>query len=216
MTISISLLSLHKKSYSFIEKYVNVHRNQFISLVNMIRSVRYLPVYNYQESDLKLSNDFALNFDSYVCLKTTPDGNCLYNAVSLNLFGMEDYWPYIKLAMIFILFEYEPYFREYIREFSEYSFEGFIENTAKYGSWGNEINILALSVVSLRPMLTLTQHSNLWCNPTNSIASPLILALKSYHFSSVVYTHYYARFNNPTQNQLAFFKRHLGQIIHYY
>ena len=56
----------------------------------------------------------------------TGDENCLYNSISLSLYGKESMSNMIRLSMIFILFEYEDFFRKIGVSFSlRESFEKF-------------------------------------------------------------------------------------------
>lgn len=100
-------------------------------------------------------------FGHFVPIETEGDGNCLYKAISLSIIGDQNYFSLIKLSVIFILFEYEDYFRNILNHTSpEYSFEKLVEDTAQTNSWGNEYTQLAISIVFNRPLNIYIFNSN--------------------------------------------------------
>ncbi|RNA40753.1 hypothetical protein BpHYR1_003377, partial [Brachionus plicatilis] len=88
---SLSLLKISKQTYSFIKNYVIGNKK-----------------YANQKKDHSNVNILQKwNATNMVCVMTTGEGNCLYNAISISLCGNEELSKEIKLAMIFIYFEYE-------------------------------------------------------------------------------------------------------------
>jgi len=97
----------------------------------------------------------------FVPIETEGDGNCLYKAISLLIIGDQNCFSLIKLSVLFILFEYEEYFRNILNATNpEYSFEKLIEDTAQTNSWGNEYTQLAISIVFNRPLNIYIFNSN--------------------------------------------------------
>ena len=98
----------------------------------------------------KLNSNYKIPYD-YVPLTTSPDGNCLYNAVSLYLSGVQNDYFKLRLASLFIIFEFVTFFRYFIiSKGFNFTFENFILYTAKIGIWGNSLNMIVLSFVTLR------------------------------------------------------------------
>ena len=128
--------------------------------------------------------------DKYECkngatLYTTPDGNCLYNAVSLALYGNKSNAGNIKLAMIFIFFEYEEYFRKLSQRFEPAVFETQVINSSTLGVFGNSFNIIALSLLFLRPIICNSFiGSSRIANASRLNGYPIYLSLKDLHFSN--------------------------------
>ena len=120
----------------------------------------------------------------FVPLRTSLDGNCLFNAVSLHLCGNENGGFKLKLGSIFIIFEYEGFFRFFIisKEFN-CTFETFITNTAKIGVWGNSLNIIALSFLTSRAINCFEPNNATSYNPYfNPFEYPIVLCLLNSHF----------------------------------
>ena len=92
---------------------------------------------------------------------TTADGNCFYHAISLQLFGHENHSTRLRLANVYVLNQYESYFRDIcLKTCTSYTYEQLLEQTAKDTKWANEINVLAMTIVIDRPIL-LWSHNRL-------------------------------------------------------
>ena len=102
----INLDYLQSKSFQYIKNYVSLNKSQFIELVKVIRGLN-MPLYNDQHLDLNYSDLAEQVSKDYVPIFTSPNGNCLFNAISINLCGSEALSLKIKLASLFICFEYE-------------------------------------------------------------------------------------------------------------
>ena len=85
----------------------------------MTKSIRSqdLAFYNNQPIDSRYQGLINLNSNSYVGVKTTGLGNCLYHAISMNLFGSEINSFKIKLLTVFMHFEYEDFFRKFLHRY---------------------------------------------------------------------------------------------------
>ena len=215
LTHQISLSSIQDKDYNFIKNYIALHRDQFIEKVQLLRNVIDLPFYRFQNVDETVSQIFSNKFKSFVFPKTTGDGNCLYNAISLVLFGDENKMETVKLSMLFSSFEYETFIRKYLGKFQQ-SFEQFIEVTTRDKEWGNDDNFIGLSIATLRPIYSLTSTSDLWCNPTSSTRDPIIICNHDEHFTAAVKISQNAQVVYPRYNQLALFKEPFGLVNYYH
>ena len=49
---------------------------------------------------------------------TNKDGNCLFHAIFLNLFGSESYTFQIRLAAVFMYLEYEVFISKYMSDYA--------------------------------------------------------------------------------------------------
>lgn len=185
----VSIYDINDKNFSYIKLYVSNKYFILSELTNFFRSFNGYRYYNGQDIDL-LQNDILQKWNAYqaVSLKTTGDGNCLYNAVSLSIFGNEDWSLDIKLCMVFILIENESFFRDLIKKFKyEESFERLVKDSATLEEYGTEFNIIALSLLFLRPIKCYS-ISNLALNSDISKLNryPIFLTLKNQHFTSIV------------------------------
>ena len=140
--------------------------------------------YNNQPADSDYRNICEKYGYDYVPLRNASDGNCLYNAVSLYLRGIQDDSFRLKLASIFIILEYEVFFRSFIiSKGFNFTYENFILNTAKIGVWGNSLNMIALSFLTSRAINCFEPETATSYNPYfNPFHSPIVLCLQNSHF----------------------------------
>ena len=142
----INLDYLQSKSFQYIKNYVSLNKSQFIELVKVIRGLN-MPLYNDQHLDLNYSDLAEQVSKDYVPIFTSPNGNCLFNAISINLCGSEAQSLGIKLASIFICFEYEEFLRYFISKGNyRLNFENLILKLTKIGEWGCDVNLLTTSL----------------------------------------------------------------------
>ena len=109
----IDLNYLQNKSFQYIKYYVSLNKSQFIEILKFIRGLN-IPLYDDQPIDINYSNLVEEVSKDFVPIYTSPDGNCLFNAISINLCGSEALSLKIKLASLFICFEYEDFLRNFI------------------------------------------------------------------------------------------------------
>ena len=128
-------------------------------------------------------------------LKIAGDGNCLYNSFAKIYFNDEKYYYIIKLCSIFILFEYEIFFKYLmIRFLYSYTFKKFILNTCKTRQWGNELNILSISILLNRKVTSYSEAANAYSNINNRlifnlkeyITEPILIGISNLHFFPIV------------------------------
>ena len=92
--------------------------------------------------------------ENYLPIQTSNNGNCLYNAISIVLFGTEDFFYLIKIGILAILFKNEAHFRYILEKTSSPrgNFENFVEVVSTPQSWGDEICMIAISILINRPL----------------------------------------------------------------
>ena len=183
-----------------------LNRTQLVDLVKYLRN-KDLAEYNNQLIDSNYNR--LVNFWSrhYVGLFTTKDGNCLFHAISLNLFGSELYSFHIRLATVFMCFEYEGFIRKYMQDYAyNYDYETLILKTSKFGEWGSEIHFLLLSILLNRPVYCLTHTNSLLSNPSLASSAPVVAFLKNSHFIAGVRSNFTGQIQVPRSIQLRFFK----------
>jgi hypothetical protein len=214
----ISIFALSNQTFFYVSKYLKDNRLQFVHLVKNMRCI----IGNFVSENQILDNSFnyILCKYSYNCksINTSRDGNCLYHAISLALLGNESISYRIKLAMIFIIFEYEEYFRKLVTEFAYVqSFENMVLKSAKLGIYGNEFNMIVLSILFLRPVFCYTNTASYIADAVKSLgqALPIYLALNSEHFSPIVAFAQDSRIFLPTSNHLNFFRENINEIDYY-
>jgi hypothetical protein len=211
-----SIFKISQQSFSYIKNYLNSNRDYLISLVKDLRSRFGICFYNLQHCD---AENFSVT-NKYDCkigatLYTTPNGNCLYNAISLALYGNEIKFSDIKLGMIFILFEYEAYFRNLVTRFDPEVFETQVENSASLGVFGNSFNIISLSLLFLRPIRC---YSFLGKSRVADVSKlngyPIFLSLRHLHFTPIVPVEQFF-INDVEGDHLHFIKFSCGDLKYY-
>ncbi|CAF1104848.1 unnamed protein product [Brachionus calyciflorus] len=83
----VSLFKISNQSLYFIRNYIQNNRDFLISLVKQLRENKGVCYYNshyYDQSHYTVLEKW--NCSHGICLSTTGDGNCLYNAISLSLY----------------------------------------------------------------------------------------------------------------------------------
>ncbi|CAF1020572.1 unnamed protein product [Brachionus calyciflorus] len=139
---------------NYISNYIKNNGDFMISMVKYFRSIHGICYFNSNYYDVSHGSVLKKwNCHHGICLQTTGDGNCLYNSLSLALFGNESYSKNIKLCMVFIILEYEEYFRNLVQSF-QYAegYEKTVVACSTLGIFGNEFNMVALSLLFLRPI----------------------------------------------------------------
>ena len=183
---------------------MQLNKHQFIDLVKFFRNQKLIFYYN-QSIDYNFSALVELYSKAYRSISTSPDGNCLFNAVSINLFGNEIHSFNIKLVSAFILFEYEHFFRFYLERFGfHFNFESLILNTIKFGVWGSTIHYLAFSLLLCRPIYSFELSQSIVANPCNFLVSPIVFFFQNSHFVAGLRMNSVAQVTIPRTNLTRF------------
>jgi hypothetical protein len=63
----------------------------------------------------------------------------------------------IRLCFVFIVLEYQTYFKNFLRELNpNVSFEQIVRDKATNGEWAQKIHLCALLIIFYRPVLSFT------------------------------------------------------------
>ncbi len=166
------------------------NRLEIISIVNRLRSVS--TISNWHDHSIQVNDSDALISKEIVAdcviVNTTGDGNCLFNACSLSLFGNERMAMDIRLCTVFILFEYHNYFKNFLRELNpNVSFEQIIIDTATNGEWAREIHLCALSILCYRPVFSYTNTKfSVDATPMPMTRNPIMIYFKVNHYMAIL------------------------------
>ena len=97
--------------------------------------------------------------DKLKAVEVRGDGNCLWNSISVALFGDYSMMESLRLLTASTLLDNENQFSDYLREQRkkygynhELGFEGLVSASTELQVWGDEIHILALSLALERPV----------------------------------------------------------------
>jgi len=100
----------------------NLFLNNSVTIINMINTFREIKdsnMYNYQTTTSLYTNILEINMIDKIKIPifTIGDGNCFYRAISIIIFGNQDYFKIVKICVIFILIDYFDYFEILFRDF---------------------------------------------------------------------------------------------------
>lgn len=76
------------------------------------------------------------------------DGNCLFRAMSHQLYGDEEYHAQIRALCMQYIRQEQAFFQDYITE----DIEQYAERKERDGIWGDDVEIQALSEIYCRPI----------------------------------------------------------------
>ena len=195
-----NIFSIFNKISRPVILYVDVKKYLYdnIDLIHRVINYLRLKLPNLIYTDQILEKCFVSKLalpENLLPLKIAGDGNCLYNSFAKIYFNDEKYYYIIKLCSIFILFEYEIFFKYLmIRFLYSYTFKKFILNTCKTRQWGNELNILSISILLNRTVISYSEAANAYSNINNRlifnlkeyITEPILIGISNLHFFPIV------------------------------
>ena len=158
------------------------------SAMNIILFIRKLPLSQKLKENYDHSFELPESWSSKVLPHTTePDGNCLFNALSLLYFNDISYTNHFRLLSIYTILNCRSYFDQVFRILHKY--EGvpyYCHKLARPGDWGDEVSILALSIAIGRPIIVLNelQHSKRFKSLNSYLRDPQLHTV----FTSFRYT----------------------------
>lgn len=127
--------------------------------------------------------------------------------------------PTIKLCVVFIMLQYEDFFKQVLQADGNLrTIENVIERNAKLGVWGNRETIIAINILTTRPIYSYSYY------PSNSMttnilphlpAYPIPIAFNKNHFVGILRTNNTARLAQPSAQTNFFWKFNLGYIDYY-
>ncbi|CAF1132865.1 unnamed protein product, partial [Brachionus calyciflorus] len=166
--------------------------NEFNKLIDSLRNITINDTYNNQDYYEQYKRELKLDSQFYPII-SKPDGNCLYNSLSLLLFKNEEHAFLIKACSIFTLLKFQEFFRHLIREYCyTFDFSDFVKNSSRRNEWGTELNILSIAIMlqktiycydknTLENVKTRTMYSFL-----NSDNSCIRIGICNYHFFPIL------------------------------
>lgn len=162
------------------------------NLINQLRSIKTYMEYSSQKIYENFKQRLNLN-DDFFPVESSADGNCLYNSISLILFEHENYFFIVKACSLYIIFEYKQYFNYLLNSFGyEISVEEFIQNSFRKNEWGNDLNILSISILLNKTIFCYSPSKNLNLNfkyiysLENNKEKPLFIGLCDNHFFPIL------------------------------
>ena len=150
-----------------IQNCFNTYKPVFQRFLHFVRSVQ--PAIATESVSIDLHVGSTLHpamMSEYVPVITTGDGNCLWNSVSISMFGNERMKLTLRFLTVYIMWEYKEYFLEVIRNDTirdgnpNDSFHKQLRIARNDREWGNEFHLLALSIVLQRNIFSYSSFSS--------------------------------------------------------
>lgn len=137
----------------------NSIQNAKEDLIKIIRTLRNQEIALFSENEMKIDRSYSfleVNYKEFVNFKsivTSADGNCFYKGICLCLFGNEEFGEVLRLVVLFVLIEYEQYFRNLINfSYGEQKLNELVVLISTDKNWANEYEIHAMSIALNRPI----------------------------------------------------------------
>ena len=120
-------------------KIIQILRNREINLYDV--------KLNKADAQFEFLKQCGKEFQNLIVVQTKGVGNCFYNAISLCLFGSQEYCNIKRLGTAFIFVENEQYMRNLISStYDEKKLNQFLVDISKNYNWANEYEIHAMSI----------------------------------------------------------------------
>ena len=145
-------INIHSERIAQIGKYTS--GNSTINLITvdeinkkLFKNRKFITLNESQEEKIKINLE-KLNF---FIKKMEGDGNCMFRAVSDQIYGNEDYHNIIReKCMKYLLIE-KKFFSQFI-EGGEKEFDNYVNMKSKSGVWGDDVELQAISEIYNRPI----------------------------------------------------------------
>ena len=188
---------IKNKKFNQIQNLFNLKNDYIVNHIRMIRSIS-IDNYQYSAQDFYANHKKRLNlYENQYPIKTTPDGNCLYNAISIILIGDESFYLVLKVCSIFLMLKYDKFFRNLFKKL-KYSrtfiaFENLIESSIREDEWGREINIVSLAILVNRTIYSYNKalkkkgkQNRIIYKLNNVLGEPIEIGILNKHFFPIL------------------------------
>jgi hypothetical protein len=145
-----------------------------------------------------------LVISNLVVIDTLGDGNFLYNAVSIALYGDINQAANLRLASVFIMLEYSFYLRRFLEGIP---YGQIVMDTAENYKYQREINFIALSILCDRPLISFAYNCSypIFVHPTVKI-------LFLYFIAQIIIVAFY-RITHSTTIHSTIHTQHSGTLL---
>lgn len=96
---------------------------------------------NTQSQSDYINNEIS---DDYRIIKVKADGNCLYRAISLTIFGTEEKHEFLRLVLLKELIKNRKFYKKICQKLA-ISYQKVLESTLVLGKWATDVHIYILS-----------------------------------------------------------------------
>lgn len=192
------------RDYNFKQlcNFFQLHRKDLISFIKYIRT-NYVPFFHTEQIvDKGMHLHLEKISRDFVSIVTSGDGNCLFNALSICIFGDESKSMILKFCCTFIIQDNESFFKPLSRYYGTGNYEKELcDIVAKPNAYQSNFTIQAACVLINRPIWlhVFNSGNSSINNPLNQTSSPLHISytLNPPHFAAMLPTNETAQINKP-------------------
>ena len=182
---------LQFKTFYEVLNILNVNRAEIVNFVKFSRDFRGKFFFDNEKHrlceqmlDVLVRNNLHGHFNP---IMTNGDGNCLYRAVSICMFGEDSFYKMIRIATVFILSENFVYFNKIMNGSNT---QQLIVNTATDSHFGAEYEHQAISMLCLRPLIIFSNGPACEFFPDKCAMrherEPMVILFKAAHFTALI------------------------------
>jgi hypothetical protein len=188
-------------------KIIQILRNREINLYDV--------KLNKADAQFEFLKQCGKEFQNLIVVQTKGDGNCFYNAISLCLFGSQEYCNIKRLGTAFIFVENEQYMRNLISSFyGEKKLNQFLVDISKNYNWANEYEIHAMSIALNRAINVFSVNEvnkiflsmNYYAHDCQLKKKCVSIVHRKDHFSALMPISFDVKFPNISGNQFYKYK----------
>jgi hypothetical protein len=129
---------------------------------------------------------------NYLPILTEGDGNCLYNAISLTLFGTSKWYKAVRIGLVFTILNEEIFIKNIIEKTCTHqTFETILLGSIEDRAWANEYHILISSAVLRMPiyMYSTIVHQVYCANTQYAKIKPVCILHTGNHYTALMPLH---------------------------
>eukprot|EP01080_Neovahlkampfia_damariscottae_P006967 gene6967-11133_t len=154
-------INYHEKE---LKLQLELYQRNIMNFYNRVSKVELpeIPSSSYTTSKNQPTN-FYLDFElkeNYNMFNVLSDGNCLYRAISLTLFGTEKYHVLIRLYLIKEMSNEKKFYIQLLKKMN-INYLNILKSTLELSSWGTEVHIYILSNALKRKIVLYDGYNSL-------------------------------------------------------
>ena len=173
------------------ERIIEKNLSTIHKSVRFLRSINQYAVYKMcDQLDVSFEDIIQLNdLELHVSKSVKGDGNCYYRAISHLMLETEKYFYFIKVCILFIIYDYKDNFKNILLANSnDISIENLILNHCNKSQWADEVIQIASSLLLDKSVFIVTVDNKSLRPHRNKMevfpneSNPIIICFKNAHF----------------------------------
>lgn len=189
----LDLEALEPSNPEALKHFLEPFKNMLIKFEEEIQATSlYIKTQGYPRSD-SLDNLVCNAKREFDVLDTKKDGNCLYHAITLALFGNQTSHRQLRLLLLRHVLEHWNILNRECSAIFDKKLSEIVSRITNQTAWATEAHIFMLSEVLSRPIYVMEVHSSLQIenriynsDPANLAKSSIYILLMNKHFEAMV------------------------------